>query len=597
FMIRGFGTANSNYTSVNGLFGIASNLRNQLEPYERVEVIKGPTALLNNNPNIRAVGGSINLVPKRAEDEPITSVTGQFMTESHLGGHADFGRRFGTDKRFGLRVNLAERGGETPIDNNSEDIRIGSVALDYRGENFRLTGDFVHQDRLINSPQVLFLSVANGVAVPKAPDANNNLEQPWAFLDSSDTYVAVGGEVDISDSVTVYAKLGHNWSTDTYVTSSGSITNGEGDTSMTVGAYPYATKTWAGETGVRGEFETGAVSHNLSAALSAYNMLGEYPSQTLQAGVASNIYSPSYISPADYSFINRSFPTSSDQESQAVAISDTIGFFDDRLNLLLGARYQTINQKSFNSTTGVQTSSYADNKISPAAGIVIEPVRDVSVYMNYMENLEPGPTAGSTLSNAGEQFAPIVSKQWEAGVKWDAKTFGVTASIFQIIQPSQTTENNTLSVGGEQRNRGLELEMFGEATKGVRLLAGLAFTEGKLTKTANGTNEGNTAVGVPEVQANLGVEWDVPGIDGLTFLGRSLYTSSSYVNAANTQEIPDWWRLDIGARYAFAAYETPLIARLNVENVLDDNYWQSAGRSFITTGAPLTALLSLTAEF
>ena len=85
-----------------GLYGIVPN-QADMTGIERVEVFRGPTAFLNGAlPS--AVGGTINLVPKRATDTPITQVTALYNSDAQLGGTADVGRRFGPDNEIGLRA-------------------------------------------------------------------------------------------------------------------------------------------------------------------------------------------------------------------------------------------------------------------------------------------------------------------------------------------------------------------------------------------------------------------------------------------------------------------------------------------------------------
>ncbi|MEG1681444.1 MAG: TonB-dependent receptor plug domain-containing protein, partial [Stenotrophomonas sp.] len=71
YSIRGFASSTTDM-SMNGLFGIAPYYRTSPEMFERIEVLKGPSALLNGMPPGGSVAGSINLVPKRATNEPIT---------------------------------------------------------------------------------------------------------------------------------------------------------------------------------------------------------------------------------------------------------------------------------------------------------------------------------------------------------------------------------------------------------------------------------------------------------------------------------------------------------------------------------------------
>ena len=118
-----------------------------------------------------------------------------------------------------------------------------------------------------------------------------------------------------------------------------------------------------------------------------------------------------------------------------------------------------------------------------------------------------------------------------------------------------------------------------------------------LLSTANGTANGKTAPGVSNVQINLGLDWDTPFVKGLGLSGRVIYTSQAYLDAANTQVIPEWTRFDLGAKYVFERPDgKPLALRANVINVGNANYWM-AGAGFLTQGPPRTFMLSLAADF
>ena len=88
---------------------------------------------------------------------------------------------------------------------------------------------------------------------------------------------------------------------------------------------------------------------------------------------------------------------------------------------------------------------------------------------------------------------------------------------------------NTLQLAGEQRNRGIEINFFGEPLEGFRVLGGAMFLDAVLTKTQAGRNDGWRAAGAPEVQINLASEWDLPFVRGLTVLGRAVYTGPQFV--------------------------------------------------------------------
>ncbi|RYY39486.1 MAG: TonB-dependent receptor, partial [Sphingomonadales bacterium] len=87
---------------------------------------------------------------------------------------------------------------------------------------------------------------------------------------------------------------------------------------------------------------------------------------------------------------------------------------------------------------------------------------------------------------------------------------------------------------------------------------------------------------------------------GLTLTGRVVQTGKQMVNAANTLEIPEWTRFDLGARYVAVLGETPLTLRFNVDNVANRRYWSSAYDAFnaaLLQGAPRTFKASASIDF
>src|SRR5690606_29273486 len=112
---------------------------------------------------------------------------------------------------------------------------------------------------------------------------------------------------------------------------------------------------------------------------------------------------------------------------------------------------------------------------------------------------------------------------------------------------------------------------------------------------------GKAPIGVPEVQANLNVEWDVPAVGGLTLEGRAVHTGTQQVDGLNTVELDAWTRFDAGVRYAFEAGGRPLTLRARVENLADEDQWVAVGgypgSNYLTLGAPRTVRVSISADF
>ena len=131
--VRGFTLSNQDY-AFNGMYSVAPQMVVSPEYLERVELLKGPGVLLNGMPPFGSIGGVLNLVPKRAGDEPLNSVTATFASSAQVGGSVDFARRFGDDKQFGVRFNGVYRNGPTPVDRQSQEIGAAVMGMDFRGE-------------------------------------------------------------------------------------------------------------------------------------------------------------------------------------------------------------------------------------------------------------------------------------------------------------------------------------------------------------------------------------------------------------------------------------------------------------------------------
>ncbi|CAI8988990.1 TonB-dependent receptor [Pseudomonas serboccidentalis] len=597
FFIRGFpiGEGNLGELAFDGVYGVAPNYRVFTEYAERVEVLKGPGALMYGISPNSGVGGVINIVPKRPLDEDLTRVTTTYASDSQVGGHLDLSRRFGSENQFGVRFNGNLQGGDTAIDDQHRDLGIGAIALDYRGERLRLNLDYISQKESWEGASRPF-TVAPGVDIPSAPNGRTNLSQDWGWSDTKEQSALLGGEYDLSDTLTVFAHAGGGKSDVKRMSDQvPRILNEAGDTSNIPGYYKFNVDRSTADVGIRGVFATGPITHTTTLMATQYQ---DELSRGINNGtdIRSNIYHP-IDAPKQYISSPKVLRVSESQLS-GVAFTDTLSMLDDRFQLTLGVRRQDIESRNYNATGSV-SSKYNDSATSPLVGVVVKPWEDVSLYYNYVEGLSKGDIAPGTAANAGETFAPYESKQHELGVKYEHGTFMTTLALFQIEKPSgEIGAGNVFSVQAEQRNRGIELSMFGEVAPGTRLMGGVTVLDGELTDSATAANRGNKPVGVPDVQANLWAEWDTPWLEGFTLTGGAIYTDSQYVNQANTQELDSWTRVDAGARYATKIEGRPTTFRATVQNVFDREYWSGvASYGAFSPGYPRTLQLSATVDF
>ena len=354
------------------------------------------------------------------------------------------------------------------------------------------------------------------------------------------------------------------------------------------------------DVGLRSAFNTDPVYHQAVMAYTQYSR--EIRSKMVDFTLPeSNMYRPVFVSVPPSSLL----PSFGDIRKQgetdlsSFMLGDTLSILNERVQLTAGVRFQTIEAKNYNTITGAVTSEYDKSATTPMVGLVVKPWQHVSLYGNYVEGLQQGTTAPMTAANAGQVFAPFVTKGYEAGVKVDFGRITTTLAAFQINRPNGfvNPDTNIFGIDGEQRNRGLELSVFGEVIDGIRLLAGASYMDAELTKTQGGVNQGNKGRVLP-FQFILYGEWDVPYLNGFTFTSRVTHAASQYYNLANTAKVPEWTQWDLGARYRFErANGKPITIRANVENVLNSNDWYGSEFGQLIVRDPRTILVSATFDF
>ncbi|WP_122861598.1 TonB-dependent receptor [Pseudomonas viridiflava] len=599
FTIRGLSLFNSD-VSYNGLYGILPTYTIDMEMAERVDILKGPRQLANGISPRGSVGGGINVVPKRATDKPITEFTGSYASDSQVGGAVDIARRFGDEDKFGIRFNGVKQSGDTTWDHQSVDRQMAVLGLDFRGERLRLSTDIGHTERNTDAPQER-VQIGPNAKVPNANDVRDNYAQSWSKARTEDTFGMVNAEYDVNDSVMLYGGVGARKSDHDFLRHAVSITNNAGDFSVQPRDFTRDENVRTATAGVRNWFKTGPVSHEVNLAASYFYMDFENGGARYAAS-PSNLFNP-VDTPTPANPTRRDDKVYTENRFSGLALSDTLGFFDDRLLLTLGARWQRVKVDDWTNNVKGDT-AYDEEKVSPSGGILYKVTDELSVYANYMEGLSQGKIAPSTSINEDEIFPPFISRQVEVGAKYDLGSFAFTGSVFRIKQPAYETNaaSRVFGPNGKRENNGVELTMFGEPLKGFRLLGGVMYIDSELKNTTGGTFDGNRAPATPEYNVNVGAEWDVPTVQGLTLTGRGIYTSSQYLDQANTKDIDSSERFDVGARYAFKVDQKTVTLRANVENVMDKRYWSSAGASDdsepgLTLATPRTYLISATVGF
>ncbi|MFT3720918.1 TonB-dependent siderophore receptor [Pseudorhodoferax sp.] len=604
FRIRNF-AVNQNEMTVDGMYGLMPYGHTPVEMFERVELLRGPSALFSGMAPAGALGGTINLVPKRAGPQPLSRVSLDYIGESQFGTRLDLGRRFGPDDAVGLRVNGSFADGDTELDGQSKQRQFLSAALDYRNGGFKGSLDAYYSKEKFDggTPAGIFFRNAALGLLP-APDAGLNLF-PAAYGEAENKAAILRAEYAFNDMVTAYANVGvrrgtvAGFFTGSWIVATGA--DGTGTASMS-GQRMYE-KNVSAETGLRLNFRTGGVGHAM--VLQASRLKMDYGYDANSNGGVTNIYHPVPVAMPDLPASARKW---SDKTFDSLALIDTLSMLDDRLRLTLGLRHQSfeVDPTADGISTGGEV-AYDKSVVTPAVGVVFKPWGpNVSLYASYVQGLSQGASISTTNGYVrNHTFAPYKTEQGEIGVKWNAGTFTNTFALFQITQPTLITFTDGSGAmdatdGGEKRVRGLEWNTFGEITRGLRVLGGVVYAQSVQTRTQGGLLDGYAAVGSPRWQANLGAEWDVPGAPGLTLTGRVETSSPQWLTNNHTLRLPGWGVFDLGARYATRLYGKNATLRLNVANVAGRSYYSGIfreGAAIATLGAPRTVSASLTVDF
>ncbi|HEZ4782372.1 TPA: TonB-dependent receptor [Neisseria meningitidis] len=383
----------------------------------------------------------------------------------------------------------------------------------------------------------------------------------------------------------------------------------------------------------RGEFETGPVTHNWSTAFDrvirqrkTINGSGNGNSK-IEVKANENIANQLASFTADYP---NSWENSANLDANikvnSLALSDTLGFVDNKYRLTLGGRFQTVEYTDKKSQSGDA------KRFSPMLMAAWVPQPDLVVYGNYMEDLEP---ADIKTDDSGEttMAKPRVSRQFEVGVRKNWGNFVTTLNAFQIKRPgywrghttTKTTKGvtTTLTYGnnsdfarykaqggaagdeqGMERNRGIEFNTYANLLNNtLRPTLGLMYLQSTVKEYPNSRDMlvNGVQVANPRVIAKAGLEWDTPFAKGLTLNGNVSYFGKSYQDTQKQYAFPSYTLVDVGARYKTKLGKNTLTVSSSVENLFNKNYWQvqrgQYDRSFAVVGMPRTYWLKAELDF
>ena len=527
---------------------------------------------------------------------------------------------------------------------------------DYRGEKLRVAFDSIYAKRKTNGGRARMQDIQNLQGrLFDAPDGKTNLLPSWNWQNTVGQTNMLTFEWDAFDNAQITGGIGYNKAryygtlisptvclnaTSTCTDTQNTNTSGK----VTARNYDYNTgtarltdqyfRTLSMNLSARGEFETGPVTHNWSTAFDRVIR----QRTTVRGSEVDSSSSAKISASGDIAAQLDSFQPdyATDWESSAnldanikvnsLALSDTLGFADNKYRLTLGGRFQAVEY-----TNKKEGQSGDAKRFSPMFMAAWVPQPDLVVYGNYMEDLEPADIKTDDDGNT-TMSKPRVSRQFEVGVRKNWGNFVTTLNAFQIKRPGywrgQTTTNaktkkKTLTYGnnsdfarykaqggaagdeqGMERSRGIEFNTYANLLNNtLRPTLGLMYLQSTVKDYPNSRDMlvNGVQVANPRVIAKAGVEWDTPFAKGLTLNGNVSYFGKSYQDTQKQYAFPSYTLVDVGARYKTKLGKNTLTVSSSVENLFNKNYWQvqrgQYDRSFAVAGMPRTYWLKAELDF
>ena len=194
---------------------------------------------------------------------------------------------------------------------------------------------------------------------------------------------------------------------------------------------------------------------------------------------------------------------------------------------------------------------------------------------------------------------PETGKQVEIGLKQDLldRALNLNVALYELTRQNVRTrdpDNAGFSLQtGEQRSRGVEIDLVGRITPDWNITAAYTYTDAEVTRD-NTLPVGDGLPGVPRHAASLFTAYEVPAgaLRGLSVGGGVFYRDAFEASLPNDLRLPATTRVDLLLAYAFDRYRV----QLNLQNVTDERLYVADGYTLIPQ-AGRTAFLTFTARF
>ncbi|ADU72413.1 TonB-dependent siderophore receptor (plasmid) [Pantoea sp. At-9b] len=575
--MQGSVVANSRLDGLN----IVSTTAFPVEMLERLDVLNSLTGALYGP---ASPAGQFNFVAKRPTEQPLHRVTLGYQSRNAYSGHVDLGGHFGDDDKFGYRVNLLNEEGEGNVKDSTLRRKLVAVAFDWNirpGTHLQL--DASHYE-FIQKGYVGGFSYGESINLPKAPNPNNkNYTLPTSGNDLTTDTISTHLIHYLNSNWSVNAGVGFQQADRAMRTVSNTITDNSGTLSRSLsdsaaaGRFRVLSNTLT----LNGHVDTGSIGHDLAFSTGGYVWsiwTAKGSTQRYSLGTT-NYYDPSAMQePGDGKIITDGARyKSSVTTQQNITVGDTVTF-NPRWSAMFYLSQSWLETSNY-SNAGQKTSVVSQDGLSPNVALMYSITPAVMAYISYADSLEQGGTAatGEGIKNEGQTLDPYRSEQYEIGLKAQVQGLNLGAALFRLKRPFAYVDPSDMvyKEQGDQLNKGLELTASGNVFDGLNIYSGVTFLDPKLKNTVSADTSNKRVVGVPKVQGNVLVEYNLPSMPELVYSANVHYTGKRASNDLNTTWADSYTTLDLGTRYTTMVGNIPTTLRVAVNNVTNEHYWAS----------------------
>ncbi|ABM94457.1 TonB-dependent siderophore receptor [Methylibium petroleiphilum] len=580
-----------------------------LDNKARIELLKGTSGI---QAGTSAPGGLANLVVKRP-DADVRSATLAWRGANSVLGAVDLATRFGNDRAFGVRVNVAAEHLDPELRAAKGKRHLFALAGDWRPTPDTLIEAEVETSRRSQPSQPAFSLLGDRVPSANRIDPRINLNnQPWSqpvVLEGQTASLRLTQRLNADWSAKAHYGTQRLHTDDRLAFPYGCDAEGNYDRYCSDGSfdlYDFRSEnerrvTNALDLSLQGRFATAGLAHQLTAGVLFSRFKARFEQQIYTyAGVGS--IDGSAVTPPGPAILSDN--TDRTERNTELYLRDVIQL-TPALSTWLGLRHTRLHRNAV-TTSNTEATGYGQHVTTPWIAFNYEWRPGLMSYVSWGQGIESQvvPNRPLSYSNPGQALPALKSRQLEVGVKGRTDALDWNLTAFDIDRPVYARDDSVvpgpLRSDGSARHRGLEAGI--EARTGAwTWVASAMLLHAERTDSADPAVDGQRPPNVPERVFKLQTQYAVAGLAGLSLQGGIVAESDrTLLPDDGATRIPGWARVDLGARYAQKIDTRTLVWRIGVDNVLDRRAWQESPYQFehayLYPMAPRTWRVSLSAD-